>query len=112
MIGSQKFDPARSCVVLVVTEAHDRTMMTNETKTTMGSRTGFPKTNDQHHVQVRAPQLFEETATLLFACLSYKWNSHNSHNLAIRSLLIAQQLRRRDNNIHQLHQASTLPLHL
>ena len=79
MIGSQKFDPARSCVVLVVTEAHDRTMMTNETKTTMGSRTGFPKTNDQHHVQVRAQQLFEETATLLFACLSYKRNSHNSH---------------------------------
>ena len=38
MIGSQKFDPARSCVVLVVTEAHDRTMMTNETKTTRISR--------------------------------------------------------------------------
>jgi hypothetical protein len=65
--------------------------------------TGFPKTNDQHHVQVRARQLFKRPQRY-YSLVSPTRSSHNSHNLAIRSLLIAQQLRRRDNNIHQLHQ--------
>ena len=155
------FSTIRPALELVVTEAHDRTMMTNETastKTTRISRpswqvyqilptqmkrggtvlsfpptaecldrpyhafaclgrelllwiTGFPKTNDQHHVQVRARQLFKRPQRY-YSLVSPTRSSHNSHNLAIRSLLIAQQLRRRDNNIHQLHQASTLRLHL